>query len=62
MMTTSNGMGQDVLEKRVAYISKNNVLLQEFHFAHPSTLVNVNNISTIPIFMDQHYGTYLVKK
>ena len=36
-------MEQDVLGKRAAYISKNNELLQEFHFA-PSTLVNVNNI------------------
>ena len=45
-MTTSNGMGRDVLGKRAAYISKNNELLQEFHFAHPSTLVNVNSYNT----------------
>ena len=44
IMTTSNGMEQDTLEKRAAYISKNNDLLQEFHLAHPSTLVNVNII------------------
>ena len=51
IMTTSNGMEQDVLEERAAYIeeraayiSMDNELLQEFHFAHPSTLVNVNNI------------------
>ena len=38
------GMGQDVLEKRAKYISRNNELVQELHFAHPKTLVNVNNI------------------
>ena len=40
----STGMQEDVFEKRAAYISKNNELLQKFHFAHPSTFVNVNNI------------------
>ena len=44
IMTTSYGMEQDVLEKRASYISKINELLQEFHFAHPSTLVKINNI------------------
>ena len=56
IMTTSNGMDQDVLDKRAAYISKNNELLQEFHLAHPSALVNVNNI-----YNGHFYGSTLWK-
>ena len=44
ILNRARGMGQDVLEKRAAYISRNNELVQELHFAHPKTLVNVNNI------------------
>ena len=47
-------MEQDILEKRAAYISRNNELLQEFHFAHPSTLLNGNNI-----YNTHFYGTTL---
>ena len=37
-------MTQDLTEKRAAYISKNNELLQEFFFAHPSTKIWINNV------------------
>ena len=36
-------LAQDVLEKRAAYISRNNELCQELHYTHPKTLVKVNN-------------------
>ena len=47
-------MKQDVMEKRAAYISKNNEIVQEFHFAHPKTLVKINNI-----FNSHFYGSTL---
>ena len=37
-------LNQDLLEKRAQYISKNNELVQEFHYAHPSTKIWVNHI------------------
>ena len=37
-------MNQDLLEKRAAYISKNNELVQEFHYAHPKTKIWVNYV------------------
>ena len=37
-------MKQDLLEKRAAYIAKNNELNQEFHYAYPSTKIWVNNV------------------
>ena len=37
-------MSQDLLEKRAQYISKNNELIQELHYAHPSTKILVNHI------------------
>ena len=40
----SKGMRRDVMEKRAAYVSKNNELRQELHYAHPKSLVKVNNI------------------
>ena len=39
-----NGMQLDLKQKRAAYISKNNELLQEFGFSHPETLLKVNSI------------------
>lgn len=38
------GMCLDIMQKRAIYISKNNELMQELYFAHPRTLVKVNNI------------------
>ena len=35
-------MNQDLLEKRADYISKNNELVQEFHYAHPNTKILIN--------------------
>jgi hypothetical protein len=34
----------DLMEKRAVYINKVNELTQEFHYAHPSTKVRINNI------------------
>ena len=50
----SKGMRQDIMEKRAAYISRNNELFQELHFAHPNTLVKVNNI-----YNSHFYGSTL---
>ena len=47
-------MRQDIMEKRAAYISRNNELFQELHFAHPNTLVKVNNI-----YNSHFYGSTL---
>lgn len=47
-------LAQDVLEKRAAYISRNNELCQELHYAHPKTLVKVNNT-----FNSSFYGSTL---
>ena len=45
---------QDIRMKRGAYINKNNELLQEFFFAHPRTVAEVNMI------MNSHfYGSVL---
>ena len=39
-----DGMKKDLVNKRANYISKNNEIMQEFHFAHPKTKVYVNQI------------------
>ena len=39
---TEGRMNQDLLEKRAEYISKNNELTQEFHYAHPITKIIIN--------------------
>jgi len=44
IQNVSNGMKQDVLEKRAKYISKNMELNQEFSFAHPDSKFLVNQI------------------
>ena len=48
------GMRQDVMEKRAAYISRNNELYQELYFAHPKSLVRINNI-----YNSHFYGSTL---
>ena len=35
---------QDLAEKRAAYISRNNELVQEFHYAHPKTKIWTNSV------------------
>ena len=52
--TLKDGMTQDIFEKRASYISRNNELQQEFNFAHPKTLVKVNNI-----YNSHFYGSNL---
>ena len=50
----SNKTNQDVMEKRAAYISKNNEINQEFGYAHPSSKVKINNT-----FNTSFYGSVL---
>ena len=47
-------LGKDVMQKRAAYVSRNNELLQEFHFAHPKSLVKINHI-----YNSSYYGCVL---
>ena len=49
-----NDMGRDLLEKRAQYVVKNNELMQEFHYAHPSTKTMLNNV-----FNTHFYGAPL---
>ena len=42
-------MVRDLIEKRAAYINKNNELMQEFGFAHSDTLMKENNILWLSI-------------
>ena len=44
----------DLMEKRAVYINKVNELTQEFHYAHPTTKVRINNI-----FNSYFYGSCL---
>ena len=44
-----NVMVRDLMEKRAAYINKNNELMQEFGFAHSDTMIKINNIFSIPL-------------
>ena len=37
-------MKKDIVNKRANYISKHNEIMQEFHFAHPRTKVDINQI------------------
>ena len=39
-----NGVTKDLMEKRAAFINRNNELVQEFRFAHPQTIIKTNNI------------------
>ena len=39
-----DGMSQAIIEKRAQYITRNNELLQEFSFAHPTTKCVINNV------------------
>lgn len=42
--TKSNGMKMDIRTKRAQYIEKNNEIMQEFHFSHPKTKMEINSI------------------
>ena len=37
-------MQQDMKQKRAQFITKNNDLLQEFSFAHPDSILKMNQI------------------
>ena len=39
-----DGMKKDILIKRADFINKNNDILQEFYFSHPSTKIMINGI------------------
>ena len=39
-----DGMKMDLKQKKAAYITKNNDLLQEFGSSHPETLLRINQI------------------
>ena len=55
-ITTEEGghLKSDLMEKRAVYINKVNELTQEFHYAHPTTKVRINNI-----FNSYFYGSCL---
>ena len=42
-------MSLDIMEKRAQYIRRNNELLQEFSFAHPTTKCLISNVFNIHI-------------
>ena len=44
------GMTKDLMEKRAQFINRNNELLQEFHFAHPCTIIKTNNIFNTSLY------------
>ena len=44
------GMTKDLMEKRAQFINRNNELLQEFHFAHPRTIIKTNNIFNTSLY------------
>ena len=50
----SKGLSQDMMDKRAFYVHKVNELIQEFHFADPSTKIMINNI-----FNTSFYGSQL---
>ena len=37
-------LAKDTMQKRAAYINRNNELLQEFYFAHPQSIIKINGI------------------
>ena len=55
-ITTSDNcrMEQDLLEKRAAYIARNNELNQEYHYAYPQTKIWINSV-----FNTSFYGAPL---
>ena len=50
----TKGTTLDLMEKRAMFINRNNELIQEFHFAHPITLIRANNI-----FNTSFYGSVI---
>ena len=54
LTNTAGALTDDLMEKRAVFINKVNELNQEFHFAHPTTKIGVNNI-----FNSYFYGSTL---
>ena len=44
IVTSSDGIKQDMREKRARYVGRNAELCQEFDFAHPRTMFRINQI------------------
>ena len=51
-----NIRSSDIKKKRACYIDRNNDLIQEFHFAHPRTINEINKIQN-----SHFYCKYLSK-
>ena len=49
-VATGDTRCQDVKKKKAAFVNKNNELIQEFHFIHPSTLAEINKIQNSHIY------------
>ena len=49
-----DALAKDITQKRAAFISRNNELLQEFYFAHPRSLTKINGI-----YNTSFYGSVL---
>ena len=45
-----NGIVRDLMEKRAAYINKNNELMQQFGFAHSDTMTKINDIFNTALY------------
>ena len=54
LTNTAGALTNDLMEKRAVFINKVNELNQEFHFAHPTTKIRINNI-----FNSYFYGSPL---
>ena len=54
LTNASNGLAQDLMEKREIFVNKVNELCQEFHYATSSTKININNC-----FNSSFYGSHL---
>jgi hypothetical protein len=54
LTNAAGALTNDLMEKRAVFINKVNELNQEFHFAHPTTKIGINNI-----FNSYFYGSNL---
>ena len=51
-------MSHDLMEKRARYVSRNNELVQEFFFAHPSTKIWINNVYNTSFYSSPLWSIY----
>ena len=54
----SKGLSQDMMDKRALYVHKVNELIQEFHFADPSTKIMINNILNTSCYGSQLWDLF----